>query len=66
MDDYNQWCGYLNDRTPVVIIYKKCELQKMRKEGKVEEENHITELIVMNFIGCCKAADDKSRFVGRI
>ena len=34
----------------------------MRKEGKVEEENHITELIVMNFIGCCEAADDKSRF----
>ena len=31
----------------------------MRKEGKVEEENHITELIVMSFIGCCKAADDK-------
>ena len=45
MDDYNQWCGYLNDRTPVVIIYKK-----KRKEGKVEEENHITELIVMSFI----------------
>ena len=61
MDDYNQWCGYLNDRTPVVIIYKK-----KRKEGKVEEENHITELIVMSFIGCCEAADDKKPIFGRI
>jgi hypothetical protein len=32
MDDYNQWCGYLNDRTPVVIIYKKCERRAKSKK----------------------------------
>lgn len=31
MDDYNQWCGYLNDRTPVVIFTKNAKGGQSRR-----------------------------------